>query len=151
MSIKDQLNADLKAAMLDGDKILSTTIRGLKSAILNVEIAKGVRESGLSDPEVIELLSKEAKKRQESADLYVQGGNQEKADAELLEKRVIEQYLPSQITDEELQAIVEEVAETLGGIRKETMGQAIGIVKSRVGAKADGSRIAGAVKAKLPS
>src|ERR1700741_22412 len=150
MSMKEQLDSDLKAALLGGDKTLATTLRGLKASILNIEIAKGLRESGgLGDAEIIDLFTKEAKKRQESADLYVQGGNQEKADAELLEKRVIEQYLPAQMTDDELQVVVDEVTETLGGIRKETMGQAIGIVKSRVGASADGGRIAAAVKGKI--
>lgn len=150
MSIKEQLDADLKTAMLGGDKIMATTLRGLKSAILNVEIAKGNRETGgLNDQEIIELFSKEAKKRQESADLYVQGGNQEKADAELLEKRVIETYLPQQLSDEELQVVVDKVAEQLGGITQAQMGQAIGLVKAQIGAAADGGRIAAAVKGKI--
>lgn len=150
MSLKEQLDADLKAALLGGDKVLATTLRGLKGAILNVEIAKGSRETGgLGDDEIIELFGKEAKKRQESADLYIQGGNQEKADAELLEKRVIEQYLPQQMSDEDLAMIVDEVANGLGGITKEKMGQAIGQVKARVGATADGGRIAAIVKEKI--
>lgn len=149
MSIKEQLDADLKTALLGGDKVLATTLRGLKGAILNVEIAKNLRDTGLGDQDIIELFSKEAKKRQESADLYVQGGNQEKADAELLEKRVIEQYLPKQLSDDELQAVVDAVAAELGVITQAQMGQAIGIVKSRVGASADGGRIATAVKQKV--
>lgn len=150
MSIKEQLDADLKTALLGGDKTMATTLRGLKSAILNVEIAKGSRESGgLGDQEIIELFSKEAKKRQESADLYIQGGNQEKADAELLEKRVIETYLPKQLSDEELQAVVDQVTEQLGGITQAQMGQAIGLVKAQIGAAADGGRIAAAVKGKI--
>jgi uncharacterized protein len=151
MSIKEQLDVDLKTAMLGGEKTLATTLRGLKSVILNQEIAKGSRETGgLSDAEIIELFGKEAKKRQESADLYIQGGSQEKADAELLEKRVIEQYLPSQISDEQLQAIVDEVVAELGGsITQAQMGQTIGLVRARVGATADGGRIATAVKRKI--
>lgn len=149
MSIKEQLDVDLKAALLGGDKVLATTLRGLKAAILSVEISKGIRDTGLPDDEITELFSKEAKKRQESADLYVQGGSQEKADAELLEKRVIEQYLPAQMSDEELQTVVDEVAAELGGISQQKMGQAIGQVRSRVGAAADGGRIAAAVKGKI--
>lgn len=149
MTIKEQLDADLKAALLGGDKVLATTLRGLKGAILNVEIAKGIRETGLSDQEIIELFGKEAKKRQESADLYVTGGNQEKADAELLEKRVIEQYLPAQLSDEDLIRVVDQVVEEMGGISQQQMGQAIGKVKSLVGASADGGRIAAAVKARI--
>lgn len=150
MSIKDQLTGDLKTAMLGGDKTLATTLRGLKSVILNVEIAKGSRDQGLTDAEIIDLFSKEAKKRQESADLYVQGGNQEKADAELLEKRVIEQYLPQQINDEELNKVVDNVVAELGGLTQAQMGQAIGKVRALVGATADGGRIAAAVKGRIP-
>lgn len=149
MSIKQQLDADLKAALLSGDKVLATTLRGLKGAVLNVEIAKGIRDTGLGDQEVIELFGKEAKKRQESADLYVQGGNQEKADAELAEKEVIQKYLPAQLSDAELDAIVSEVVTAVGGASKETMGQIIGQVKARVGAQADGGRIAAAVKERI--
>jgi uncharacterized protein YqeY len=149
MSIKEQLDADLKAALLSGDKALATTLRGLKAAILNVEVAKGIREEGLPDAEIISLFSKEAKKRQESADMYVQGGRQESADAELLEKRVIEQYLPAQLSDEELNKVVDQVAEELGGLSQQQMGQAIGKVKSIVGASVDGGRIAMAVKARI--
>jgi uncharacterized protein YqeY len=152
MSIKEQLDADLKTALLGGDKTMAMTLRGLKSAILNVEIAKGNRETGgLNDQEIIELFSKEAKKRQESADLYVQGGNQEKADAELLEKRVIETFLPKQLSDDELQAVVDQVVEQMGSITQAQMGQAIGQVRAQVGAAADGGRIAAAVKGKIES
>jgi len=150
MSIKEKLDADLKTALLGGDKILATTLRGLKSAILNVEIAKGSRATGgLSDAEIIELFGKEAKKRQESAELYVQGGNQEKADAELAERAVIEQYLPAQISDEELQVVVNEVASEFDELTNAQMGQIIGKVKAKVGASADGGRIAAVVKARI--
>src|SRR5207302_1072349 len=81
MGVKQQIDQDLKAAMLSGDKTLATTLRGLKSSILNAEIAGGKRETGLSDDETVQVLSKEAKKRQESADLYVQGGNSERQEA----------------------------------------------------------------------
>lgn len=149
MSIKEQLDADLKAALLGGDKALATTLRGLKAAILNVEVAKGLREEGLPDTEIISLFSKEAKKRQESADMYTQGNRQESADAELLEKRIIEQYLPAQLSDEELNEVVDQVVAELGGLSQAQMGQAIGKIKSIVGASVDGSRIALAVKARL--
>lgn len=149
MSIKEQLDNDLKAAMLSGDKVLATTIRGLKSAVLNAEIAKGSREQGLSDNEVIELFSKEAKKRQESADLYEQGGNTEKAEAERAEKKVIEKYLPKQLTDEELASLVEAAISEIGSAQKANMGQIIGAVKQKAGASADGGRIAAAVRARI--
>src|SRR6185436_15823241 len=127
-----------------------TTIRGLKSVILYAEVAAGSRESGgLSDDEIIALLSKEAKKRQESADLFEKGGNQEKAAAELTEKKVIEGYLPQQMSDEELKALVEEAVAATGASGMQAMGQVIGMVKQKAGASADGSRVAALVKERL--
>ena len=142
MGVKQKIDQDLKVAMLAGDKFLVSTLRGLKSSILYAEVAAGSRNEGLPEPEVITVLSKEAKKRQESADLYKQGGNKEKADAESREKSIIEKYLPQQMTDDELELIVDEVIENLGASSKQQMGQVIGAVKSRTGTAAEGSRIA---------
>lgn len=149
MSIAKDIDADLKTAMLAGDKVLATTLRGLKSVILYEEVAKGVRDTGLDDEAVVALLSKEAKKRQESADLYQQGGNQEKADQEIAEKLVIENYLPEQMSDEEVTVIIDDVIKSTGASSMQQMGQVIGIVKSKAGSSADGARIAQIVKEKL--
>lgn len=149
MSLKTTIDADLKTAMLAGDKTLVTTLRGLKSAILNVEVEKGVRDTGLPDDEIIALLQKEAKKRQESADLYVQGNSQERADAELAEKQVIEKYLPAQLSEDELQTMVDEVIAGMGEVSMQQMGQVIGAVKAKAGAAGDGATIARLVKEKL--
>jgi uncharacterized protein YqeY len=149
MSIKEQIDQDLKASMLGGNKTLTTTLRGLKSVILYAEVGSGKREEGLDEAEVISLLSKEAKKRQESADLYTQGGNNEKATAELEEKTVIEKYLPAQLSDEELGKLIDSVIEELGASGMQAMGQVIGTVKARSEGQADGSKIAALVKEKL--
>jgi uncharacterized protein YqeY len=149
--LKQRIDQDVKRALLGGNKVLATTLRGLKSAILYVEVAKGLREEGLPDDEIIQLLAKEAKKRQESADLFKQGGNLEKAEAELTEKAVIEAYLPKQLSDDELTAIVDGVIADLGVSGPQAMGQAIGAVKQKVGAQADGGRIAKLVKERLQS
>jgi uncharacterized protein YqeY len=149
MSLKQQIDADLKTAMLAGDKVLTTTLRGLKASILNIEIADGKRETGLSDDEIIGILGKEAKKRQESAELFIQGGNAEKAAAESLEKQVIEKYLPAQMDDETLRNLVEAAITETGAISMQDMGKVIGIVKSRAGAAVDGGRVAQMVKEKL--
>ena len=147
--LKAQIDQDLKQALLAGDKVLTTTLRGLKSAILYEEVAKGMRDQGLGEQEIINLLAKEAKKRQESADLYNQGGSPEKADAELVEKKVIEKYLPSQLSDDDLSSIIDDVVKESGASGPQAMGQVIGLVKQKVGATADGSRIAGMVKERL--
>lgn len=148
MSLKDQIDQDLKSAMLSGDKTLAETLRGIKSAVLNVEIAEGKREAGLSDDDMVKLLSKESKKRQESADLFKQGGNEEKAKAELTEKEVIAKYLPQQMSEEELDKIVDEVISQVGKDQSK-MGQIIGQVKQKAGPTADGGTIAKTVKEKL--
>lgn len=147
--LKAQIDQDLKAALLAGNKVLVTTLRGLKSAILYVEVAQGARDKGLSDDEIIAVLAKEAKKRQESADLYRQGGSPERAEAELAEKAVIEHYLPKQLDDQELAKLVDEAIAEVGASGPQAMGQVIGVVKQKAGASADGARIATLVRERL--
>ncbi len=149
MNIKSQIDTDLKQAMLAGDKTLTTTLRGLKSAIQYEEVAKDARESGLDENTLINLLSKEAKKRQESADMYVQGNNQEKADAELAEKLVIEKYLPAKMSAAELSELVDSVIKETGASGIQAMGQVIARAREQSQGKADGSAIAQVVKEKL--
>jgi uncharacterized protein YqeY len=147
--IKQRLQDDVKAAMLAGDSMRLECLRGLKSAILYAEVAAGKREEGLADDEIITLFAKEAKKRQESADLYVQGGAQDRADKELSEKAIIEEYLPAQLSAEELGKIIDEVIVQVKPTGPQQMGQVIGQVKAKVGNTADGSLIAKVVKEKL--
>lgn len=147
--IKQQIDDDIKTAMLAGEKQLVQTLRGLKSAILNAEVAKGSRETGLSDEEVIEVLTKEAKKRVESAEMYKQGGDEARHQAEMVEKAVIEKYLPAQLTDEELGSIVDAEVQKLEDPSPQAMGQVIGAVKAKTAGQADGGRIAQLVKERL--
>jgi uncharacterized protein YqeY len=147
--LKSRIDQDLKKALLAGDKVLATTLRGLKSAILYVEVDKGLRDEGLSDDEIVVLFAKEAKKRQESADLYRQGGNEDKAAAELAEKKVVESYLPSQLSDAELIKLIEETIVDLGVSDSTAMGQVIGAIKEKTIGQADGARIAALVKERL--
>ena|SRR5690606_39185704 len=149
MSIKQQIDDDLKQAMLGGEKTLVTTLRGLKSAILYAEVAKGVKEQGLDEAELIDLLGKEAKKRQESADLFDRGGNKEKSKAELAEKAQIETYLPAQLGDDELADIIQSTIDELGVRGPQAMGQVIAKVKHLTGGQADGGRIAAMTKERL--
>lgn len=147
--MKQRLQDDVKAAMLAGDSLRLETLRGLKSVILYAEVAAGKREEGLTDDEILAIFSKEAKKRQESAELYIQGGAQEKADKELAEKAIIEAYLPAQLGEGELRAVIDEVLNEVKPAGLQQMGQVIGQVKSKVGNTADGSLIAKLVKEKL--
>jgi len=147
--LKQRIDQDLKQALLGGDKVLATTLRGLKSVILYAEVAQNMRAEGLPDDQIITLLAKEAKKRQESADLYQQGGNAERATAELTEKAVIERYLPAQLSDQELSAIIDEIIAEVGATGPQAMGQVIAGVKQKSNGQADGSRIATMVKERL--
>lgn len=146
--LEDKINQDLKAALLAGDKPLATTLRGLKSSLLYVKIANQSRDQAMSDEAVIAVFQKEAKKRQESADLYLKGGNAERADAELREKAVIESYLPRQLSEQELALKVDEaIAEA--GIDNAQMGPVIAKVKHLTGGAADGALIARLVRERL--
>ena len=147
--LEQQLEADIKTALLSGEKTEATTLRTLKAALLNYKVAEGKRDSGISDDEVITLLSKEAKKRQESADLYTQGNSPDRAAAELAEKVIIERYLPAQLSEAEVTALIDEAISATGASSLQDMGKVIGQVKAKAGASADGGLIARLVKAKL--
>lgn len=149
MTIKQRIDSDLKLALLAGEKDRATTLRGLKSVILNAEIAANARDSGLADEQLIQLLNKEIKKRVESAEMYMQGGSPERADKELQEKKLITAYLPAQLADEELQQLVADaIAETQPAGLKD-MGKVIALVRDRAAGQADNTRIATTVKQQM--
>jgi uncharacterized protein YqeY len=114
-------------------------------------VAKNARDSGLPDEEMMQLLMKESKKRQESADLYLQGHEEARAQTELQEKALIDSYLPKQLSDSELLAVIDEVIKSSGVTDPQAMGQVIGQVKQKVGASADGATIARLTKQRLSS
>jgi uncharacterized protein YqeY len=147
--LEQQIEADIKTALLGGDSVRVSALRQVKSVLLNVKVANGTRDIGLSDDEVITLLAKEAKKRQESADLYVQGGNQTMADKELSEKALIETYLPTQLTEAEITSLIDQAITDIQPAGMSGMGQVIGAVKAKAGAAADGSVVARLVKERL--
>lgn len=148
--IRQQIDDDLKTAMLGGDSVRVETLRGLKSVILYADVAAKKRDTGgVSDEEVMNLLAKDAKKRQESADLYVKGGSQERADKELTEKAIIEGYLPEQLSDEELSKLIDEAIAEQNAEGMQAMGKVIGAVKAKAGSSADGAKVAQLVKERL--
>lgn len=149
MDIKAQIDRDLKEAMLAGNKDLVTTLRSIKSAILYAEVASGSRDSGLPEVEVLKVLSKESKKRQESIDMYKQGGNIDRANAEEAEKNLIQKYLPEQMSDEDLIKLVDKAISDIGAESMQAMGQVIGVVKQASKGQADGAKIASLVKERL--
>ncbi|MBM3210037.1 GatB/YqeY [Candidatus Saccharibacteria bacterium] len=142
MALKEQISNDMKTALLGGNRFEGDTLRDLKAAILNEEVAKNKRDSGLDDSEIEVIIAREVKKRRESILMYEANGRPELAESEKAEISVIEKYLPQQIDEAELQAIVEMKVTELGANGPQAMGQVIGAVKAQVGNAADGAMIA---------
>lgn len=152
-SVKARLQADLTAAMKARDEVTTSTIRMVRSAITNAEVA-GAEAVELSDEQVVAVLRSEAKKRVEAAELYEHAGRAESAAKERAELAVIERYLPVPMDDAALESIVDEAVATAaaaGATGPKAMGQVIKVVRERAGATADGGRIAALVKARLSS
>lgn len=148
-ALKQRLQDDLKSAMLAGDRFVADVLKGVKSAILYEEIAQNKREAGLSETAIEELLMREVKKRNDSIAMYDKGGNQELADKERAEIRIIEQYLPKQMDEDEVRDIVERTVKELNAKNPQDMGQVIGKVRSEIGTRANGAVVARIVKETL--
>lgn len=144
--LKTQINADLKAAMIARDELKTQTLQGLKSAILYEEVAQKVRETSLDESKIEQLIAREAKKRDEAAILFEQGGNQASADKERAEKAILGAYLPKQLNEDEVKEIVASIIRTAQPGGMQDMGRIIGAVKAQVGIAADGSLVAKLVK-----
>ena len=151
VSLKQRITDETKAALLGGDRFVGDTLRNLKAAILDVEVAEGKRESGLSDAEIEKVIAREVKKRHESAKIYRDNNRPELAEPEEREAEVLMQYLPEQLDEASLRAIVEQKVSELGVSGPAAMGQVIGAVKAQVGNTADGALIASIVKSTLNS
>lgn len=149
MALKEQLQSDMKAALLGGNRFEADVLRNLKAAILNEEVARNKREEGLSDPEIEQVIAREVKKRRESIALYAQNGRQDLADDEAREVAVLEAYLPEQLSDDEIRTLVDEVIAELDVAGPQAMGQVIGGVKTRAGSAVDGALVARIVKEQL--
>lgn len=142
----DKLQADLKDAQLNRDEVRVSTLRLLLSEIKNKEIAKG---GVLSDEDIISVIQREAKKRKEAADGFRSGGREDSAAKEELEAKILADYLPQQMNNEELTKIVEEAINELGATTIADMGKVIGVATGKVKGRADGGTISALVKEKL--
>lgn len=149
MALKEQIQNDMKAALLSGSRFEGDVLRNLKAAILNEEVASGKREEGLGDTEIEQVIVREVKKRRESIALYEQNGRGELADSEKKELEVLEKYLPEQLSEEEVRALVNEAIATLSADGPQMMGQVIGAAKAKAGNAADGALIAKLAKEQL--
>jgi uncharacterized protein YqeY len=149
MALKARINEDVKTAMLGGDRFAADVLRGLKAAILNEEVALGKRDEGLDDATIEQVIAREVKKRGESKLLYEQNGRPELAETEQREADILSLYLPTQLTEAEVQAVVTTVIAEVGATGPADMGRVIGAVKARVGTAASGAVIADVVKKSL--
>ena len=149
MALKQRIENDLKAALLGGDRFVGETLRGLKAAILNEEVAQNKRDTGLDDASIERIIAKEVKKRLESAAIYEQNQREDAADQERREAEVFSHYLPKQLSEAELKTVVDAKVAELGATDAKMMGQVIGAVKQEVGNTADGARLAKLVKEAL--
>lgn len=149
MEIQERLERDLKTALLSGDKKTAETLKGLKNTIQYEAVNLKVSKQEISDLQIQNLLAKESKKRQDAADLYHKVGEADRANSELQEKRIIEQYMPKPLSETEIVRIIEEEKAKITNLGPGDMGRLIGAVKARVGARAEGAVIARLVKQAL--
>lgn len=148
-ALKARITDEMKAALLGGNRFRGDVLRNVKAAILNEEVSLGKRDEGLNDAEVEKVLAREVKKRVESAELYRSNGRAELAEPEEQEAEILREFLPEQLSEAEVMAIVEDVVASMDDVSVQKMGQVIGAVKQKVGNAADGALVAKIVKEKL--
>lgn len=145
-ALSKRISDEMKAAFLGGNRFRGDILRNLKAAILNEEVAKQKREEGLTDAEVEAVIAREVKRRVESARLYRENGRPELAEPEEQEMIVLEEFLPEQMSDEDIRQVVEAKITELDAHGPQDMGRVIGAVKAEAGNAADGATLARLVK-----
>ena len=141
MTLKEQITADVKDAMKEEDEIKKTTLRMLLSEIIHMEIEKHKKDDGLDDEEIQQVVARAAKMRRESAASFDGAGREDLAKKELTELEIISHYLPSQMSDEKIRAIVQEVIIETGAKELSDIGKVMGEAMKRVGGATDGTRV----------
>ncbi|MGL5940519.1 MAG: GatB/YqeY domain-containing protein [Waterburya sp.] len=150
MSLKERIGEDIKTAMKAKDKIRLQTVRSIKKAILEKEVE--VRPQGqdsLTEEQEIELLSQQAKQRRDSIEQFKNAGRDDLADKESQELAIIETYLPEQVSDSELEVIIDEIIANSGASSVKDLGKVMGPAMKQLKGKADGKKIQELVKSKL--
>ena len=143
--LKEQINADLKTAMLARNAFETTVLRGLKASILDEEVKLGKRGEGLNNDEIETLVAREVKKRKEAAGLL----DEERAKNELKEAEILSKYLPEMASEDEIRAAVKAEISAMGEVSIKQMGAIIGKMKAKFGNSADGAVLAKIVKEEL--
>lgn len=148
MDLFDTISADIKKAMLAKDRVRLEALRGIKKEFLEAKTAKGA-DGTLSDETATRVLVKMAKQRRESAAIYTEQQRPDLAQSELAEVAVIEEYLPKQLTPDELDARLREIIARVGATSPAMMGKVMGVATKELAGLADGRAISAAVKALL--
>ena len=147
-ALKDRLRQDLTTAMKARDQVRASTLRMVLTAVTNAEVSgKEARE--LSDEDVVGVLTTEAKKRREAAEAFQTAGRQDSADKERAEAAVIADYLPEQLSEEEVAALVSETIAATGADDVKAMGRVMGALQPKVKGRADGAAVAAEVRRQL--
>ena len=152
MSLKDRISEDIKIAMKAKDKVRLETVRSIKKVLLEKEVSlRPQGQESLTESQEIEVLAQQAKQRRESIEQYRQAGRDDLAEKEAQELAIIETYLPGQLSDEEIAAVVNEVIASVGATSAKDMGKVMGPVMQKLKGRAEGQKIQALVKAKLSS
>ena len=148
--LKDRLQQDLTTSMKARDELRTSTLRMVLTAIGNEEVA-GKAARTLSAEEELKVVTREAKKRREAAEAFRSGGAEDRAARELAEEEVLATYLPAQLSDDDLSALVAEAVAESGASGPSAMGAVMKVVGPKVAGRAEGGRVAAAVRAALSS
>ncbi len=146
--MKEELLKQLKEAMKNKDELKKNTITMLRSAILQVEKDKQIV---LNDDQIQEIVAKEVKKRKESIDDYLKGGREDIVQDLKREIEILSEYLPEQLTKEEIEALVDEAIKNVGATSQREMGKVMQEIRPKTAGKADGKLVSDIVKEKLAS
>ena len=148
MNFQDQLNFKLKSAMREKNKVALESLRAIKSAILLLQTQSGAKETP-DDNEITKLLQKLVKQRKESALIYREQGRVDLAEPEEAQISIISQFLPEQLSPEEVEKVIDEVIQSVGATTMKDMGKVMGMANKKMAGKADGKIIAEIVKKRL--
>jgi len=143
MNLKEQIKADIKEAMRAKDSTRRDTLRNLSAAIKQIEVDE---RKELTNSEVEAILTKYAKQREDALAQFKEAGREDLVAKEEAELKIVKSYLPEPLTDEELKKLVEEIVKEVGATSMKDMGKIMGAVKSKVGSRADGSKVNKIVK-----
>ena len=145
MNFQDQLNSKLKAAMREKNKIALESLRAIKSAILLLQTQSGAKETP-DDAEITKLLQKLVKQRKESSSIFREQGRVDLAEPEEAQIEIISQFLPEQLSAEEVEIVIDEVIQSVGATTMKEMGKVMGYIKPKAQGRADMGKVSGLIK-----